>query len=137
MLSWLTFRLGISALLQSQIPCIVFKELVTTENVSKAFSKGLIKYRVDKRIYCTVEYLQQNDKRNQPYWCFHHELLSKWMQPRKNKLWRPTYKKDDYHCDHHKCDSSRRVICYLLLPGVELSRDLPFPETIADQGIKN
>ena len=34
--SWLTFRLGISALLQSQIPCNVCKEPVTTENVSKA-----------------------------------------------------------------------------------------------------
>ena len=47
MLSWLTFRLGISALLQSQIPCIAFEELITTENVPKAFSKGLTKYRID------------------------------------------------------------------------------------------
>ena len=55
MLSWLTFPLGINALLQSQIPCVTFEELITTENVPKAFSKGLIKYRIDDGIYCTVE----------------------------------------------------------------------------------
>ena len=67
MLSWLTFPLGISTLLQSQIPCVTFEELITTENVPKAFSKGLIKYRTDDGIYCTVEYLQSNGERNQPY----------------------------------------------------------------------
>ena len=64
---WLTFPLSISALLQSQIPCVTFEELITTENVPKAFSKGLIKYRIDDGIYCTVEYLQSNGERNQPY----------------------------------------------------------------------
>ena len=64
MLSWLTFRLGISALLQSQIPCIAFEELITTENVPKAFSKGLMKYCIADGIYCTVEYLQPNGERN-------------------------------------------------------------------------
>ena len=67
MLSWLTFPLGISALLQSQIPCVTFEELITTENVPKAFSKGLIKYRIDDGIYRTVEYLQPNGERSQPY----------------------------------------------------------------------
>ena len=59
------------------------------------------------------------------------------MQPRKNKLWRTTYKKDGHHCDHHKCDSSRCAIYYLLLPGVEFSWHLPLPETITDQRIKD